>query len=104
MVVAINGRLNSAEVYPSNGLFRKMWGKLLFAAATEAVSEREAPNGPAPAASLAKAFLAEAEAGKASERTVDSLIKLETRSTDKALYTAASTTKGDIIHRSYTAR
>lgn len=103
VVVAINGRLNSAEIYPSNGLFKKMWGKVLSSAATEAVSERAAPNGPAPAASLAKEFLAEAETGKASERTIASLIKLETRSTEKALYTAA-TAKGSIIHRSYTAR
>lgn len=104
VVVAINGRLNSAEVYPSNGLFKKMSGKVLSSAATEAVSERAAPNGPAPAASLAKEFLAEAETGKASERSIASLIKLETRSTEKALYTAASTAKGEIIHRSYTAR
>ena len=26
---AVNGKLNSAEIYPSNGLFRKMWPKLL---------------------------------------------------------------------------
>ena len=26
---AINGRINSAEIYPSNGLFAKMWPKLL---------------------------------------------------------------------------
>ena len=104
VVVAINGRLNSAEVYPSNGLFRKMWSKVLSSAATEAVSERAAPNGPAPAASLAKEFLAEAETGKAQERNIAAMVKLETRSTTKAVYTASSTPKGDVIHRSYTAR
>src|SRR6185437_9869874 len=28
-VFAINGKLDSAEIYPSNALFRKMWPKLL---------------------------------------------------------------------------
>ena len=43
---AINGRLNSADIYPSNGLFRKMWPKLLRASATEAIAARDAANEP----------------------------------------------------------
>ncbi len=43
-VFAVNGKLNSADVYPSNGLFRKMWGKLLTASAIEAIGHRNAPN------------------------------------------------------------
>src|SRR5579864_4522406 len=39
-VFAVNGKLNSGEVYESNGLFRKMWPKLLDASATEAISHR----------------------------------------------------------------
>src|SRR5947207_916214 len=38
-VFAVNGKLNSADIYPSNGLFRKMWPKLLAANATEAIGE-----------------------------------------------------------------
>jgi len=41
-VFAINGKLNSADVYPSNGLFRKMWSKLLRASVTEAIGEKDA--------------------------------------------------------------
>ena len=41
-VFAINGKLNSAEVYPSNGLFRKMWPKLLKASVTEAIGQKNA--------------------------------------------------------------
>ena len=37
--MAINGKINSADVYVSNALFKKVWGKMLKAAATEAVSE-----------------------------------------------------------------
>ena len=40
-VFAVNGKLNSADVYPSNGLFRKMWAKLLNASATEAISHKD---------------------------------------------------------------
>ena len=36
---AINGRINSADVYASADLFRKLWPKLLEAAALEALSE-----------------------------------------------------------------
>lgn len=36
---AINGKVNSADVYASNSLFMKLWPKLLDATAVEAVSE-----------------------------------------------------------------
>lgn len=35
----INGEINSADVYASNALFKKLWPKLLRATATEAVAE-----------------------------------------------------------------
>ncbi len=38
-VFAVNGRINSADLYPSNALFRKMWSKLLAASVTEAIGE-----------------------------------------------------------------
>src|SRR3989442_2804210 len=38
-VFAINGRLNSADVYASSALFRKLWPKLLKAIAIEAIAE-----------------------------------------------------------------
>src|SRR5262249_60686605 len=66
-VVAINGRMNSANLYPSNALFRKMWGKQLAAAVTEAIGEA---GGLAPAATSppgpggAAQFLATAGQGR----------------------------------------
>ncbi|MGD0462109.1 MAG: DUF6569 family protein [Tepidisphaeraceae bacterium] len=42
-VFAINGKLNSGDVYASDELFGKMYPKLLHAAAVEALAERE-PN------------------------------------------------------------
>lgn len=104
VVVAINGRINSAEIYPGNGLFRKMWDKVLTAAATEAIGERAAPNGLAPAAGTVMEFLAEAEKAGAQERELPAKVKLETRMSDKSLYSAAHTPSGSVIHRSYIAR
>jgi hypothetical protein len=44
-VFAINGKINSGDVYASNALFRKMWSKLLAANVTEAISVKEAAAG-----------------------------------------------------------
>ena len=41
---AINGQLNSADLYASPELFRKLWPKLLEAASVEAISEADAPG------------------------------------------------------------
>ncbi len=57
-VVAINGKLNSADVYGSNGLFQKMWPKVLRASVTEAVAkQRDGANRAVPQPEEAKAFL-----------------------------------------------
>lgn len=40
VVIAVDGRLSGCNVYPQNGLFRKMWPKLLRAAATEALTAK----------------------------------------------------------------
>lgn len=43
-VFAVNGQLSSAELYASPELFRKLWPKLLDAAALEALAEADAPG------------------------------------------------------------
>ena len=63
-VFAINGELNSADVYASNGLFRKMWGKLLNASAIEAIGHRNEPSVAPPAIEQVTAFLAAAQAAR----------------------------------------
>src|ERR1044072_9032967 len=67
-VFAIDGKLNSAEVYPSNGLFRKMWPKLLQASITEAIGQKSSgATDPVPTNDTAQAFLTEAAKGGAGE-------------------------------------
>jgi hypothetical protein len=36
---AINGKVNSADIYANSGLFRKLWPKLIRASSVEAVAE-----------------------------------------------------------------
>jgi hypothetical protein len=85
-VFAINGKINSAEVYGSGGLFRKMWPKLLHASAVEALSERKDANGQAaPTVDAVRAFLVDAEAGQANERRLPADMALTTRDTPKAV-------------------
>jgi hypothetical protein len=48
--VAINGKLENADVYASNALFKKLWPKLLKASSIEAVSEKDEKVVPKPPA------------------------------------------------------
>jgi hypothetical protein len=105
-VVAINGQLSSANLYPSNAMFRKMWDKQLAAAVTEAIGEKAgpAPTSPLPTAAKAGAFLAEAEQGSASERVGAMGTRQETRDGKKALYNEARGGDGRWVHKSYLAK
>jgi hypothetical protein len=100
-VFAINGKINSADLYPSNGLFRKMWPKLLAANATEAISEKNPGSSQPPTQAMVRAFLDAAESGKASEKALPVNIKLETRVADQALYFETRRATGGWIHKNY---
>jgi hypothetical protein len=108
-IFAVNGELNSADVYPSNGLFRKMWGKLLTASVIEAIGHKDEPAGAAPAIETVTAFLAAAENGKASEKPLNASVKLEAREADKAymfetMRAASPAAPAIWVHRNYLAR
>ena len=104
VAIAINGRISSADVYPSNGLFRKMWPKLVQAGVTEALATASAEKGAAPAPAAVDAFLAEAEAGKQSVLDLGTYARLETRDADKALRMEAKSASGAFVHRNYLAK
>jgi hypothetical protein len=105
-VFAINGKLNSADIYPSGGLFQKMWPKLLNASITEAIGERSAPAATAamPANEAVVTFLAAAENGKGVEHPVGKLMKQEIRDADQSLYVEARRASGGFVHRNYLAK
>lgn len=103
LAFAVNGAMNSADLYPSHGLFKKLWPKLLTAAATEAIAEKNGKTGTPPAAEQVAAFFDAAERGKAGERRIDHKTSLATRETEKSYY--FETRRGaEIVHRNYLAR
>jgi hypothetical protein len=104
-VFANDGKLNSAEVYPSNGLFRKMWPKLLKASITEAIGQKNSGAAdPVPTNDAALAFLDHAAKGAASERPLPACVRLETRQVDNAFYFETRRADGAVVHRSYLAK
>lgn len=71
-VFAINGEINSADVYGNSALFKKMWPKLLEACAIEAISEsRGSTQARAIPAQEVSKWMDEVESGKKSNKSVD---------------------------------
>jgi ARG and Rhodanese-Phosphatase-superfamily-associated Protein domain len=101
---AINGKINSADVYASNSLFKKLWPKLLESSAIEAIGELEKDKQYDPVgAEAVKAFLAESENGKASEKQITARVSAIKRETEKNLFfeTRDQKQKGTWVHRNY---
>jgi hypothetical protein len=79
-VFAINGEVNSADVYGSSALFTKLWPKLLKATAVEAVAELTSETkSDSISADAVHDFLGTAEQPKPSEKSVTSRVQLVTR-------------------------
>lgn len=100
-VFAVNGHVNSADVYPSNGLFRKMWSKLLAASVTEAIGEKKDGAVEAPTVANVQEFLAQAEKGKSEEQELANVARQETRDNEASLYVEAKRRDGAWVHRNY---
>jgi len=107
VAVAINGKLEGAEVYGSSALFRKLWPRLLRAAAVDAFAEFQPGRRyePVEAAEI-MAFLSEGSKGKRTDTDVNSRIKVTTRHGEVAVCveTRDQDHKGAVIHRSFIAR
>ena len=108
-VFAVNGEINSADAYPSNGLFRKMWSKLLTASVIEAIGQKNQPAVAPPSADAVNAFLAQAEAGRAAAKALNSGVRLDTREVEKAylfetMRLAGSGAPEAWVHRNYLAK
>jgi hypothetical protein len=102
---AVGGKLNSADVYPSNGLFRKMWPKLLDASATEAIGEKSESGGTPPTLVAVGEFLDTAERGNGSQRPLPARTESETRDGATSLYVEARRAAGGgWYHRNYIAK
>lgn len=103
-VFAINGKINSADVYASSALFKKLWPKLLKASAIEAVAElRRGEKFEAPRADAVKGFLDDSPKGAEKQKDVSSRVQMVTRDSDENVFfeTRDRTKSGTWVHRNY---
>jgi hypothetical protein len=103
-VFAINGHVNSADVYASRALFVKLWPKLLKASAVEAIAELNKDVEVKPIVSeTVETFLAEAEKPSAAAKDVTRRVKMVTREDDNNIFfeTQDRAQKDGWVHRNY---
>jgi hypothetical protein len=103
-VFAINGQINSADVYASSALFKKLWPKLLQASAIEAVAElRRGEKFAAPPANAVQGFLDDSPKGTEKQKDVSSRVQMVTReSEDNVFFETRDRAKSDAwVHRNY---
>jgi hypothetical protein len=102
----INGKVNSAEVYASNDLFRRMWPKLLKSSAAEALTEKEKPSAPPPDIAAVEQTLSGAEHGHESSKEVKKRVSVTKKESDSMiLFETQVKHVGDgWLHRSYVAK
>jgi hypothetical protein len=100
-VFAINGRIEAAEIYESNGLFRAAWPKLLRAYATAAIAAaRQGDQPTVPSIEAAQSFLAGAQpilSGASAQAGPDV-------AADAAVYSGTLRPDGSFVHRTYLRR
>ena len=108
-VFAINNKLNSADVYPSNAMFKQFWPRLLKAAAVEAVAESSPAARPANEALSINAvadFIVAAEKGNESLNEVTKRTHMAKRESEQGIFfeTRDMSHGGAWIHRNYLTR
>jgi len=102
---AINGKVESADVYGSAALFAKLWPRLLRASAIEAVAGLQPGKKLEPVTARAvAAVLADADKGrKKEEKDVGGRVHLTTRASDKHVLfeTRDRQQRSQPVHKSY---
>ncbi|MEQ1604296.1 MAG: DUF6569 family protein [Pyrinomonadaceae bacterium] len=100
---AINGKINSADVYVSNALFKKVWLKNLKATATEAVSESRGVRLAEPVkADAIKGFMDDSEKAKPRDRAVGPTGRVVTREDKNNVMIEAVDEKSKVVvHKTY---
>lgn len=100
---AINGKLNSADIYSSNALFKKLWTKMLKATTIEAVAEF---NGKSTVSNTKAAdvslFISDSDKAKSVEKAASGTSRITTReNNENILFESRDEKRKVIIHRSY---
>lgn len=99
----INGKINSADIYASNFLFKKLWLKLLKATAIEAVAEmKDGKQNKMVKISEIQGFMDGADSGKSAERKVNNRNRAVTKeSKDDVVFEARDEKNNVVLHKSY---
>jgi ARG/rhodanese/phosphatase superfamily protein len=102
-VFAINGKVNSADIYGSNALFKKLWAKLLKANAVEAIAALQKKEFKPASADSVRGFLSEAERAEGSDKDVNARVNLLTREDSENILfeTRDREQKSGWVHRNY---
>ena len=101
---AINGHVNSADIYASHTLFAKLWPKLLKATAVEAIAELDQTAQAEPVVNEAiHSFLADSERPMSKAKEVTPRVRVVTREDDKNAFfeTQDRSQKDAWVHRNY---
>jgi hypothetical protein len=99
----INGEINSADVYASNALFKKLWPKLLRATAVEAVADLTKDKTFIQLKTeTVQGFLDKADKVAATEQKVNSRVTTVTRDeADTAVFESRDEKQKVVLHKSY---
>lgn len=99
-VFAINGQLNTAEVYGSEDLFNQLWPKLLRTAAVEAFAKlKKDKHSKAPSTKAAAAFLEYPEKSQVQRNRInDWLTAITHEGKDKVIFESFFTKEHALIH------
>jgi hypothetical protein len=102
-VFAINGKVNSADIYGASSLFKKLWPKLLKANAMEAIAELQKDKFEPAKQENAQAFLSESEKAQAKQKDVSKRVGLVTAETEENVFfeTRDRAQKDAWVHRNY---
>lgn len=102
-VYAVNGVVRGGDVYASPALFRKLWPKLVQAAAVEAIGDRETAGSAAPAVAKVNALFAHDADGASHNRSLPFDLIEETQSGAEVSTISTRMADGRLLHRSYLA-
>jgi hypothetical protein len=103
-VLAINGKVNSADIYASHTLFAKLWPKLLKSNAVEAIAELNNGAEHQPVTSeVVQTFFVDSGKPAAAAKEVTQRVRMVTREDDKNIFseTQDRDQKDGWIHRNY---
>ncbi len=105
-VVAINGKLTNSDTYLCNELFRKLWPKLLKAAAVEAIIyKQETICNTEISVNEVKEFLANKLMPKVSEKQVSTRVKMTTQEfIDKIRFDTMDLEKQVCVHTNFVTK